>query len=57
MTELDGRVALVTGTAHGIGAAIAAALAAHGATVVVFLAGAAWITGQVLPIDGGHALF
>jgi 3-oxoacyl-[acyl-carrier protein] reductase len=24
---------------------------------VVFLAGAAWVTGQVLPIDGGHALF
>jgi 3-oxoacyl-[acyl-carrier protein] reductase len=33
MTELSSRVALVTGTAHGIGSAIAAALAAHGATV------------------------
>jgi 3-oxoacyl-[acyl-carrier protein] reductase len=31
--ELQGRVAVVTGTAHGIGAAIAAALAEHGATV------------------------
>jgi 3-oxoacyl-[acyl-carrier protein] reductase len=31
--DLAGRVALVTGTAHGIGAAIAAALAAHGAVV------------------------
>jgi 3-oxoacyl-[acyl-carrier protein] reductase len=31
--DLGGRVALVTGTAHGIGAAIAAALAAHGAVV------------------------
>ena len=29
----EGRVALVTGTAHGIGAAIAAALAAEGAQV------------------------
>jgi 3-oxoacyl-[acyl-carrier protein] reductase len=33
MTELSSRVALVTGTAHGIGSAIAAALEAHGATV------------------------
>ena len=33
MTDLSGRVAIVTGTAHGIGAAIAAALAEHGATV------------------------
>ena len=33
MPELHGRTALVTGTAHGIGAAIAAALERHGATV------------------------
>ena len=33
MPDLAGRVALVTGTAHGIGAGIAAALAAHGAVV------------------------
>jgi 3-oxoacyl-[acyl-carrier protein] reductase len=33
MTELTGRVAIVTGTAHGIGSGIAAALEAHGATV------------------------
>jgi 3-oxoacyl-[acyl-carrier protein] reductase len=33
MTDLSGRVALVTGTAHGIGSGIAAALEAHGATV------------------------
>jgi 3-oxoacyl-[acyl-carrier protein] reductase len=31
--DLAGRTALVTGTAHGIGAAIAAALERHGATV------------------------
>jgi 3-oxoacyl-[acyl-carrier protein] reductase len=31
--ELGGRVAIVTGTAHGIGAGIAAALEEHGATV------------------------
>jgi 3-oxoacyl-[acyl-carrier protein] reductase len=31
--DLGGRVAIVTGTAHGIGAGIAGALAAHGATV------------------------
>ena len=33
MPDLSGRTALVTGTAHGIGAAIAAALERHGATV------------------------
>ncbi len=33
MPDLSGRTALVTGTAHGIGSAIVAALAEHGATV------------------------
>jgi 3-oxoacyl-[acyl-carrier protein] reductase len=33
VTDLTGRVAIVTGTTHGIGSAIAAALAAAGATV------------------------
>jgi 3-oxoacyl-[acyl-carrier protein] reductase len=33
MTDLSGRVAIVTGTAHGIGSAIAAALEASGAQV------------------------
>ena len=33
MPDLTGRVAVVTGTAHGIGSGIAAALAASGATV------------------------
>jgi 3-oxoacyl-[acyl-carrier protein] reductase len=33
MPDLGGRMALVTGTSHGIGSAIAQALAVHGATV------------------------
>jgi 3-oxoacyl-[acyl-carrier protein] reductase len=33
VADLQGRTALVTGTAHGIGAAIAAALVRHGASV------------------------
>lgn len=35
MTKLEGKIAVVTGASKGIGAGIAKALAAHGATVVV----------------------
>jgi NAD(P)-dependent dehydrogenase (short-subunit alcohol dehydrogenase family) len=44
MTSLDGKVAIVTGGAQGIGAAIASGLAAEGATVVV---------ADLNPPDGG----
>ena len=44
MSRFDGRVAIVTGAAQGIGAATARLLAAQGATVVVIngLSGQAW---------------
>ena len=58
-TRFEGKVAIVTGAAHGIGAAYAAALAAEGAAVVV-----ADLNEQVgeetvakIVADGGKAIF
>jgi 3-oxoacyl-[acyl-carrier protein] reductase len=55
MQRFEGKTALVTGGANGIGAATAARLAAEGATVVVadFDAGAAERTAEAI---GGHAV-
>ncbi len=58
MNALEGRVALVTGSSRGIGAAIAAAFAAHGAAVAVHGrdkdAVATVVTG--IRDGGGHAV-
>lgn len=56
---LEGKVALVTGAAQGIGAASAATLAVHGATVVIadFNQDAGHATAQSIVAAGGQASF
>ncbi|ASU77530.1 hypothetical protein CDG81_03530 [Actinopolyspora erythraea] len=52
MNRFEGRVAVLTGAAHGIGAATARRLAAGGATAVLS-SDASFATGAELPVDGG----
>ncbi len=55
--DLAGKTALVTGSTRGIGAAIAAGLAAHGAHVVINGRGAEAVAGRVEEMrTGGHAV-
>jgi len=54
--QLDGKVAVVTGAATGIGKAIAAALAADGARVVINTPDLAEAVVSTITSDGGEAI-
>jgi NAD(P)-dependent dehydrogenase (short-subunit alcohol dehydrogenase family) len=56
MTELAGKVAIVTGGAQGLGASFAKALAAHGARVVVGDLVPADAVASAITADGGSCL-
>lgn len=59
MNQLEGKIALVTGSSRGIGAAIATALASRGAHVVVNYAGSEAAANSVvaqISADGGSAV-
>jgi 2-deoxy-D-gluconate 3-dehydrogenase len=51
--DLSGRTAVVTGARRGIGFAMATALAEAGATVFLASAASDYVSGIVLPVDGG----
>ena len=55
MGLLDGKTAIVTGAARGIGKAIALKFAAEGANIATFLASdmSSYVSGQVIQVDGG----
>ena len=58
MAELDGKVALVTGSGRGIGRATALTLARHGASVVLTARTAPEIEDAAdgIAVDGGTAV-